>query len=108
MASAADLIEGLSAFPRRAAGSDAERRAATWLAGQLRAGRRTARIETFWCRPSWALAQSWHLALGLAGSLVAVGSPHVGAVLIDAASLQTLAEAIRLLKALRTPQHPEL
>jgi hypothetical protein len=88
----AETVAGLAAFQRRGAGTDAERRAARWLARQLESPRRAVRIETFWCRPNWALAHAWHVALGLAGSLVAVSSPRVGGALILVALLSLIAD----------------
>jgi hypothetical protein len=74
----AETVAALAAFEHRGAGSDAERRCALWLADELRTPRRDAAIESFWCRPSWALATAWHVALALAGSLVSVHSPKLG------------------------------
>jgi hypothetical protein len=79
---AAETIAGLAGFEHRGAGSEAERRSALWLGQELRSPRRDAAVETFWCRPNWALATSWHVVLALAGSLVAVHSPKVGGALI--------------------------
>jgi len=90
---ALSTLSGLAAFSVRGAGTDSERRAAKWLAGELALGRGRTRIETFWCRPNWALAHSWHVLLGLAGSLVSVGSPRVGAALILVALLSLIADA---------------
>ncbi len=78
---APETVSELTKFTGRGAGSDAERRAARWLAGQLQDNGRRARIEPFWCRPNWALAHAWHVGLGLAASLVAVGSAPVGGAL---------------------------
>jgi Peptidase family M28 len=77
-----ETIGALTAFERRGTGTDAERRAARWLAGELIAQRQRVRIETFWCRPNWALAHAWHVALALAGSLIAPSHPTVGVVLL--------------------------
>ncbi|HTU95830.1 MAG TPA: hypothetical protein VMF14_08305, partial [Solirubrobacteraceae bacterium] len=82
----------LSAFERRGAGSDAERRAAAWLAGELRAARREAALETFWCRPNWALAHAWHALLAIAGSLVMVSHAVVGGALVLVALLCVLGD----------------
>jgi hypothetical protein len=87
-----DTIDGLASFPGRGAGTDAERRAALWLARQLRSDKREAGIETFWCRPNWAMAQAWHVALGLVGSLLAVTHPRTGAALLLAALLFVIAD----------------
>jgi len=91
---ALDIAAGLEGFQGRGAGTDAERRAANWLADQLTAGGREATLETFWCRPNTALAQAWHVALALAGSLASVPSPKTGAALLLAAIVFVLADAL--------------
>lgn len=94
MSAAAEIARSLSEIPERGAGTDAERRAAVWAAEEIRRpGRREAEIETFWSRPNWAMAQMWHAGLGLAGSLVSVASPDVGAGLLAAALICVLADA---------------
>ena len=75
---ARQTIAHLAAFAGRGPGTDAERRAALWLAAQLRESGAEPRVQTFWCRPNWAAAQAWHVALALAGSLVAVADARVG------------------------------
>ncbi len=102
-----EMTEGLAEFTARGAGTDAERRAARWLAGELAASRHRVRIETFWCRPNWALAHAWHVALALVGSLLSVSHPTIGAVLIGIALLSALTDAtigISLGRRL-TPEH---
>lgn len=90
----AETIAHLDGFSGRRAGTDAERRAAVWLCRQLDGGaERAARLEPFWCRPNWALAQSWHIALAVAGSLLGVGSPRIGAALLLGALLLVIADA---------------
>ena len=89
-----ETITGLADFTGRGPGTDAERRAARWLAGELAGNRRhRVRVETFWCRPNWALAHAWHVALALVGSLVAVGDPTIGATLLGVALISTAADA---------------
>jgi Peptidase family M28 len=89
-----DVAAHLQGFAGRGAGTDAERRAAWWLARLLnRRGRRVS-IETFWCRPNWALAQAWHVALALAGSLVSVATPRAGGAMLLAALVFVLADAL--------------
>lgn len=88
-----ETTAGLAAFKDRGPGTDAERRAARWLAGELVASRHRVRIETFWCRPNWALAHAWHIALALAGSLLSVSHPTIGVVLLAVALISTLADA---------------
>ena len=88
----ADTATALASFEGRGAGTDVERRAAQWLAGQLEAAGRSVRIESFWCRPNWALAHSWHVLLALVGSLVAVSSPRVGGALVLVALISVIAD----------------
>jgi hypothetical protein len=92
--STADTVAGLSRFHGRGAGSDAERRAANWLASELQAAGLDAQTEPFWCRPNWALAHLWHVALALAGSLVAVSSPKIGGVLVVIALVSAIGDAL--------------
>jgi hypothetical protein len=91
---AAETVTGLAQFDRRGAGTDSERRAALWLCAELQASGHEARLETFWCRPSWALAHAWHVALGLAGSLIAISHPSIGAAMILVAILSVIADAV--------------
>lgn len=84
----------LQSFAGRGAGTDAERRASWWLAHLLNRRGRRVRIETFWCRPNWALAQAWHVALALAGSLVSVATPRAGGAMLLAALVFFLADAL--------------
>ena len=90
---APQIAAGLEAFRDRGAGTDAERRAALWLAAQLAQSGRAGALETFWCRPNWALAHAWHVGLAIAGSLVSVSSPRLGgALLLSAAACVVLDE----------------
>jgi Peptidase family M28 len=88
-----DTTAALAGFQDRGPGTDAERRAARWLAAELVAKRHRVRIETFWCRPNWALAHCWHIALALAGSLISVSHATVGAVLLAIALISTIADS---------------
>jgi Peptidase family M28 len=91
---AAQTVSGLTSFARRGAGTDAERRAALWLAGELQSSRREATVETFWCRPNWALAHAWHSLLGLAGSLVIVSDPKLGGAIVILALVSVAADSL--------------
>jgi hypothetical protein len=84
-----ELIEKLCSFEGRWPGTDAERRAASWLAERLRAGGRAATVEPTYVHPEYSLVIAAHLLLALAGSLVALVSAPIGfvLVLIAAASL---------------------
>jgi peptidase M28-like protein len=91
---ALDTATQLTRFKRRGAGTDAERRAAAWLAGQLRGGRRRATLQTFWCRPNWALAQAWHTLAAIVGSLLAVHHGFLGGAIILGALLCVIADGL--------------
>jgi hypothetical protein len=84
----------LAAFERRGPGTDAERRAARQLAKELFRASLQVRTESFWCRPNWALAHSWHVALALAGSLLSVSQPTIGAAMLGTALLSVLADGL--------------
>lgn len=90
----ADTVSGLLQFPARGAGTNSERRAALWLAGELRSGRREAIVETFWCRPNWALAHAWHAALAAVGSLITVASPKLGGAIVIVAVISALSDGL--------------
>lgn len=84
-----ELIDGLCEFEGRGPGTDAERRAANWLAGRLKGIGRRARIEPIHVHPEYSLVVALHLLVALAGGLVALASPAIGfaLVLIAATSL---------------------
>jgi hypothetical protein len=104
---AAETAAELCAFPGRRGGTDAERRAALWLADELRGRGRVATIETFWCRPNWALAHAWHAILGLAASVVIVSHPRIGGAIALAALVSVAFDAAtgRSLGRRLTPEH---
>ena len=104
---AADIATGLCTFAGRRAGTDAERRAALWLVGELRGRGRAAAIETFWCRPNWALAHAWHALLGLAASVLIVSQPRIGGVIALVALVSVAFDAAigRSLGRRLTPEH---
>ncbi len=87
-------VSGLAAFEGRGAGTDSERRAARWLATELSAAGGEVIVEPFWSRPNWALANAWHVALAIAGSLVSVPSPIAGGAMLVAALAFVLVDAI--------------
>jgi hypothetical protein len=108
MSAAAEIAGSLTSFADRGVGTDSERRAAVWLAEEIRRpGVRQAELHTFWCRPNWAMAQAWHAGLGLAGSLVSVASPQAGAAVLLVALLCVLADATFAVSPGRrlTPEH---
>jgi peptidase M28-like protein len=77
-----EVVRRLCSFEPRRAGSDAERRAANWLADQLRALGRRAEIEPTYVHPQAALVHAAHCALAVAGSVASVPSPPIGFALV--------------------------
>lgn len=102
-----ETVSGLVNFEDRGAGTDSERRAARWLAAELSSAGRDVILEPFWCRPNWALAHTWHVALAIAGSLISVPSPIAGLSVLGVALISTLSDAITGLSPGRrlTPEH---
>src|SRR3954469_9864326 len=104
-------VRGLCAFPGRATGSDAERRAAGWLRDQLGVDGRDAAFEVSWVRPHWPVIHLFHAILGVAGSLIATASSVAGPAVVPVAFLSTLLELpgrpspIRLLTFRRATQN---
>jgi phage shock protein PspC (stress-responsive transcriptional regulator) len=82
-----ELIRELCSFEGRRAVTDAERRAANWLAQRLRDGGRRAMVEPTYVHPQYGLVHAFHCAVGFAGSLVAIIQPAVGFGLVLAAAL---------------------
>ncbi|HVS27931.1 MAG TPA: hypothetical protein VHE14_00140, partial [Solirubrobacteraceae bacterium] len=95
----------------RGPGTDAERRAATWLVRELRARGREAHTETHWVRPQWALTALLHAVIGIAASILSVSLPVVGLVIAAIAWLSYVLDLrgrvplIRLLTARRATQN---
>jgi hypothetical protein len=89
-----ETVSGLAGFERRGPGTDAERRAARWLAAALERSGREARLEPFWCRPNWALAHAWHVALAIGGGLLAIPSPIAGGALVLVALVSVVADSV--------------
>jgi hypothetical protein len=82
-----EVIRELCSFEGRRAGTDAERRAANWLATRLRNGGRRAVVEPTYVHPQYGLVHALHCAVGFAGSLVAIVQPAVGFGLVLAAAI---------------------
>lgn len=89
---AREEIEGLVAFDGRGAGTDSERRAAEHLVGRLRALGREAETEPTSVWPNYALTHLIHALLAIVGSVLAVGQPALGLVLVLVAAVSTLAD----------------
>ena len=85
-------IQDLVGFEGRLAGSDAERRAAEHLAERLRSLGREAEVESIGVYPNWALTHLLHALLAVVGSLVSVGLPLVGVLILALVTLSTLGD----------------
>jgi hypothetical protein len=82
-------IRRLCAIEERYPGTDAERRAANALVAEIEARGRRARVEPTYVHPQWALVHGAHVALAVAGSLIAIASPPLGFALLLAAAVST-------------------
>ncbi|HEY5429275.1 MAG TPA: M28 family peptidase [Solirubrobacteraceae bacterium] len=89
---AAETATALTEFDQRGGGTDAERRAALWLAREVRSPRRAVYLETFWHRPNWALAHAWHCLIAVVGGLVMVSHAAVGGAVVLVALISVLAD----------------
>jgi hypothetical protein len=73
------IVTGLARVAPRGPGTDAERRAARWLAQVLRQDLgREVETETVWVRPQRAAVLALHAAAGVAASVLAASAPAVG------------------------------
>jgi Peptidase family M28 len=87
-----ETAAALTEFDRRGAGTDAERRAAVWLAREVRSSRRTVYLETFWHRPNWALAHAWHCLIAVVGGLLIGSHATLGGAIVLVALISVLAD----------------
>jgi Peptidase family M28 len=81
------VIRRLCSFEHRRAGTDAERRAANYLADALREAGRRADVEPTYVHPQYALVHAVHCLLGIAGSLASLALPPLGFALVLVAAL---------------------
>jgi Peptidase family M28 len=94
-------IEALVAHHARAPGSDAERRAARHLAERLRELGREVRTEPIAIWPRWPLTHVVHAVAGIAGSVLAVGSPLAGAIVLLVVAVSAFGDLTGVLPLLR-------
>lgn len=85
-------IDDLVGFAGRWPGTDAERRAARHLAGRLRELGREADVEPTRVGPNYAVAHAIHAVLAIAGSVLSVYQPVLGAALVFAALVSALGD----------------
>lgn len=82
-----DVIRKLCSFENRLAGTDAERRAANWLATRLRDSGRRVEIEPTYVHPQYGLVHAAHCALGFGASLLAIAQPAIGFAIVLATAV---------------------
>jgi hypothetical protein len=92
----ATTIARLARFAARGAGTDAERRAARWLASLVARSGRAVELEPAWVRPGWPLVHSLHAGLGVVASAVSVQHPALGLALATAALASCLLDLLGL------------
>jgi hypothetical protein len=85
-------IQALVEFDGRWPGTDAERRAAVHLTERLRAIGREAEVEPIRVRPGYPLTHLIHALLGIAGSVLSVSQPLIGAVIVLFAAVSTFGD----------------
>ena len=83
-------IEQLVGFEARAAGTDAERRAAGHLKRRLEELGRQAELESTRVFPNYALAHLTHALLAIVGSVLSITQPAIGLALVFAATVLTI------------------
>src|SRR5687767_4596398 len=93
--------DALAAHSGRAAGTDAERRAAVHLRDRLEATRREAALQATSVRPRFAMAHTIHVVVAIVGSVVAASSPAVGTILVAAASVSAFLDVAGILHLVR-------
>lgn len=86
-------IEALVDIEGRAPGSDAERRAAEHLVARLEQLGRGANTEAVDVWPNWPATYALHATLAIAGSVVSVSIPILGAALVLLATVLTFLDA---------------
>ena len=97
------VIDRLCAIAGRGAATDAERRAAVWLAEQIEERGHEAWLETVWLRPRWAPALALGAFLAAAGSLLSIATPLLGLIAAGIGALGLIPEALGRSGPLRAP-----
>ena len=96
-----DETAALAAGTTGAAGTDAERRAAVQLRERLASLGRDATLQPIDIRPRFGLAHAIHAVVAIVGSVVAAGSPALGAALVAAAAVSAFLDVAGLLHLVR-------
>jgi hypothetical protein len=84
----------LAAHTGRAAGTDAERRAANDLRDDLEALNLAVEVTPLWVRPRTGLTHALHCVLGIVGSVVSVSSAAAGGAIVLVAALSTALDVV--------------
>ncbi len=96
-----EIEEFVVRFEGRGPGTDAERRAAGYLAARLRSLGRDAQSESIWVRPNYARAHLATAVLAILGSVIATRNAPVGLALAAFATLSALGDLSGRLYLLR-------
>ena len=80
-------IERLVSFEGRWAGTDSERQAAEYLAGELESLGRDVEVEPVRVRPAYHLTHALHAALAVVGGVVSVRVPVLGVLILLAVGI---------------------
>lgn len=91
----------LAAHTGGAAGTDAERRAAVHLRERLTSLGRDAALQPIGVRPRFGLTHAIHAVAAVVGSVVAAGSPVLGAALVGAAAVSAFLDVAGILHLAR-------
>lgn len=94
-------IAGLVAHRGRAAGTDAERRAAVHLRERLEDLGRPADLQTVQVRPRFGLTHALHALLAILGSVLAAANAPIGAAIVLFALLSTVLDATSAMHVVR-------
>ena len=91
----------LAAYSGRAAGTDAERRAAVHLRDRLEETGLDTRLQPISIRRRFGLAHAAHIVVAVVGSVVAAGTPVLGAALVGAATASAFLDIAGILHVVR-------
>jgi hypothetical protein len=91
----------LAAMEGRAAGTDAERRAAVHLRDRLRSLGRDAELQPLSVRPRFGLTHALHCLIVVVGSALAVNAPVIGTALVLVATISAFLDVSGALHVLR-------
>lgn len=91
----------LAAYSGRAAGTDAERRAAVHLRDRLEEAGHEPALQPINVRPRFGLAHAAHIVIAIVGSVVAASEPALGAALVGVAAVSAFLDITGILHLVR-------